>query len=76
MKRKVRQLAVIAADAQHRGLRMRLAQTFKGIAQRAAADVESHEQIAAESLQQRRNLAGIPDPEFHHHPGSQGCGDG
>ena len=43
MRREIRQLAVVAADAQHRGLRMLPAKTFEGIAQRSAADVEPHE---------------------------------
>ena len=51
-------------------------QTFEGITQRSAADVEPHEQIAVEGLQQRGDLARVPDAELHQDPCSQRCRDG
>ena len=69
------QLAVVAADAQHRGPGMFMTQAAQGIPQGVAADVESYEQIAVQGLQQWRHLAGIADAEFHQYAFPDGSGD-
>ena len=61
------QSAVIAADAKHRGVPVPLRQRAEGVLQSRPADVQGDEGRGAQRRQQWIHLAGVADPEFHHH---------
>ena len=69
------QSAVVAADSKHRGVVVPLSQGAERVLQSRPTDVQGQEGRRPQRLQQWIHLAGVADPEFHHHALTNSCGD-